>query len=52
MKEDETFTEFYTCFLHLVGMGKIPMEDLQPDFKELAHKCLLVNKNLRRLQQR
>jgi hypothetical protein len=74
MKEDETFAEFYTHFLHLAGMGKIPTEDLQPDLydkltpalqqsvlpfldtlltsKELAHKCLLVDKNLRRLQQR
>jgi hypothetical protein len=74
MKEDETFAEFYTRFLHLAGMGKIPTEDLQPDLydkltpalqqsvlpfldtlltsKELAHKCLLVDKNLRRLQQR
>jgi hypothetical protein len=74
MKEDETFTKFYTRFLHLAGMGDIPTDDLQPDLydkltlalqqsvlpfldtlltsKALAHKCLLVDKNLRRLQQR
>ena len=74
MREDEAFSDFYTRFLHLAGMGKIPTEDLQPDLydkltpalqqsvlpfldtlltsKELAHKCLLVDKNLRRLQQR
>ena len=74
MKEDETFAEFYTRFLHLAGVGDIPTEDLQPDLydkltpalqqsvlpfldtlltsKALAHKCLLVDKNLRRLQQR
>jgi len=74
MKEDESFSDFYTRFLHLAGMGKIPTDDLQPDLydkltpslqqsilpfldtlltsKALAHKCLLVDKNLRRLQQR
>jgi hypothetical protein len=74
MKEDETFAGFYTRFLHLAGIGNIPIEDLQPDLydkltpalqqsvlpfldtlltsKALAHKCLLVDKNLRRLQQR
>jgi hypothetical protein len=74
MREDETFAEFYTRFLHLAGIGKIPTDDLQPDLydkltpalqqsvmpfldtlltsKALAHKCLLVDKNLRRLQQR
>ena len=68
MREDEAFSDFYTRFLHLAGMGKIPTEDLQPDLydkltpalqqsvlpfldtlltsKELAHKCLLVDKNL------
>jgi hypothetical protein len=74
MKEDESFSDFYTRFLHLSGIGKIPTDDLQPDLydkltpalqqsvlpfldtlltsKALAHKCLLVDKNLRRLQQR
>jgi hypothetical protein len=74
MKEDETFAEFYTHFLHLAGIGNIPTDDLQPDLydkltpalqqsvlpfldtlltsKALAHKCLLVDKNLRRLQHR
>ena len=31
MKEDETFAEFYTHFLHLIGIGKIPTDDLQLD---------------------
>jgi hypothetical protein len=31
IKEDETFAKFYTRFLHLVGMGDIPTDDLQPD---------------------
>ena len=74
MREDESFSDFYTRFLHLAGIGKIPTDDLQPDLydkltpalqasvlpfldtlltsKALAHKCLLVDKNLRRLQQR
>jgi len=74
MREDESFSNFYTRFLHLAGIGKIPTDDLQPDLydkltpalqasvlpfldtlltsKALAHKCLLVDKNLRRLQQR
>jgi hypothetical protein len=74
MREDESFSDFYTHFLHLAGMGKIPTVDLQPDLydkltpalqqsvlpfldtlltsKALAHKCLLVDKNLRRLQLR
>jgi hypothetical protein len=74
MKDDESFSDFYTRFLHLAGMGKIPTDDLQPDLydkltpslqqsvlpfldtlltsKALAHKCLLVDKNLRRLQLR
>jgi len=74
MKEDESFSDFYTRFLRLTGMGKIPTDDLQPDLydkltpalqqsvlpfldtlltsKALAHKCLLIDKNLRRLQQR
>ena len=71
MKEDETFAEFYTHFLHLAGIGNILTDDLQPDLynkltpalqqsvlpfldtlltsKALAYKCLLVDKNLRRL---
>jgi len=74
MREDESFSDFYTRFLHLAGVGKIPTDDLQPDLydkltpalqqsvlpfldtlltsKALAHKCLLVDKNLRRLQLR
>jgi Zinc knuckle len=74
MREDESFSDFYTRFLHLAGMGKIPTDDLQPDLydkltpslqqsvlpfldtlltsKALAHKCLLIDKNLRRLQLR
>ena len=31
IKEDETFAEFYTHFLHLVGIGNIPTDDLQLD---------------------
>ncbi|KFZ20202.1 hypothetical protein V502_03283, partial [Pseudogymnoascus sp. VKM F-4520 (FW-2644)] len=31
MKEDETFAVFYTCFLHLAGIGNIPTDDLQLD---------------------
>ena len=31
MKEDETFAEFYTYFLHLVGIRNIPIDDLQLD---------------------
>lgn len=74
MREDESFSDFYTRFLHLAGIGKIPTDDLQPDLydkltpalqqsvlpfldtlltsRALAHKCLLVDKNLRRLQLR
>jgi hypothetical protein len=74
MREDESFSDFYTRFLHLAGIGKIPTDDLQPDLydkltpalqqsvlpfldtlltsKALAHKCLLVDKNLRRLNTR
>ena len=71
MKDDESFSDFYTRFLHLAGIGKIPTDDLQPDLydkltpslqqsvlpfldtlltsKALAHKCMLVDKNLCRL---
>jgi hypothetical protein len=74
MKESESFSDFYTQFLHLSSMGKIPTDDLQPDLydkltpalqqsvlpfldtlltnKALANKCILVDKNLRRLRQR
>ena len=31
MRSSETFTDFYTRFLHLAGEGKIPEEDLRPD---------------------
>ena len=31
MREDESFSDFYTRFLYLVGIGKIPTDDLQPD---------------------
>ena len=31
MKPTETFTDFYTRFLHLAGEGQIPEEDLQLD---------------------
>jgi hypothetical protein len=31
MKPTETFTDFYTRFLHLAGEGQIPEEDLRPD---------------------
>jgi len=27
----ETFTDFYTCFLHLAGQAKILGDDLQPN---------------------
>jgi hypothetical protein len=74
MREDESFTTFYTRFLHLASTRKIPTDDLQPDLydkitpalqrsvlpfldvlvtsKALANKCLLVDKNLRRLNAR
>jgi hypothetical protein len=74
IKESESFSDFYTQFLHLSSMGKIPTDDLQPDLydkltpalqqsvlpfldtlltnKALANKCMLVDKNLRRLRQR
>ena len=72
IKESESFSDFYTQFLHLLSMGKILMDDLQPDLydkltpalqqsvlpfldtlltnKALANKCMLVDKNLQRLQ--
>jgi hypothetical protein len=28
IKEDESFSDFYTRFLRLIGMGKIPINDL------------------------
>lgn len=31
MKNNETFPDFYTRFLHLAGEGHIPDEDLRPD---------------------
>jgi Zinc knuckle len=31
MKPSQTFTDFYTNFLHLAGIGKIPLEDWRPD---------------------
>src|SRR5579871_3610610 len=31
IKSIETFADFHTRFLHLVGQGKIPKEDLQLD---------------------
>jgi hypothetical protein len=31
MKPAQTFTEFYTKFLHLAGEAKIPLDDWQPD---------------------
>jgi hypothetical protein len=31
MRPTETFTDFYTRFLHLAGEGQIPHEDLRPD---------------------
>ena len=31
MKLSQTFTDFYTRFLHLAGAGKIPVKDLQPE---------------------
>jgi hypothetical protein len=31
MRSTETFTDFYTRFLHLAGEGQIPDEDLRPD---------------------
>ena len=31
MKPAQTFTEFYSKFLHLVGEAKIPLDDWQPD---------------------
>src|SRR5579871_1005151 len=34
MKSTETFSEFYTRFLHLAGEGQIPDKDLRPDLYE------------------
>jgi hypothetical protein len=34
MKPSQTFTEFYTRFLHLAGRGRIPIADWQPDLYE------------------
>jgi len=31
MRPTQTFTEFYTKFLHLAGEAKIPLDDWQPD---------------------
>jgi len=31
IKPTETFTDFYTRFLHLAGEGQIPDKDLYPD---------------------
>ena len=31
MKEDESFSDFYTCFLHLASVSKLPIDNLQPD---------------------
>ena len=31
MRNSETFTDFYTRFLHLAGTRRIPTDDLQPD---------------------
>jgi hypothetical protein len=31
MRTNETFLDFYTRFLHLVGEGRIPDEDLRLD---------------------
>ena len=31
MKEDESFSGFYTRFLHLASVSRLPMDDLQPD---------------------
>lgn len=31
MREDESFSDFYTRFLHLADIGKIPTDNLQPD---------------------
>ena len=34
MKSTETFSEFYTKFLHLAGEGQIPDKDLYLDLYE------------------
>jgi hypothetical protein len=31
IKESESFSDFYTQFLHLLSIRKIPIDDLQPD---------------------
>jgi len=31
MKDDEAFADFYTQFLHLSSVGRIPTDDLQPE---------------------
>jgi hypothetical protein len=45
MKEDETFSDFYTQFLHLASLGRIPMADLQPDLYDkltpALQRCVL-----------
>jgi len=39
IKTSKTFTDFYTCFLHLVGQAWILKEDLQLDlFNKLTLK--------------
>ena len=51
MKATETFTNFYTRFLHLAGEGRIPEEDLCPDLYdkltlELQHAIALTEEAL------
>jgi hypothetical protein len=45
MKEDETFSDFYTQFLHLANLGRIPTADLQPDLYDkltpALQQCIL-----------
>jgi hypothetical protein len=31
MKDDKAFADFYTQFLHLLSVGRIPTDDLQPE---------------------
>ena len=51
----ETFTDFYTCFLHLAGQAKILGDDLQPNLFdkltiELQRILLLVYSTLTTLK--
>jgi hypothetical protein len=55
MQSTETFTDFYTRFLHLAGEGQIPDEDLRPDLYdkltlELQRAIALIEGTLNELK--